>query len=420
MEAGGTLVLRKVRLISPLKGETSLFDEVVDIYVENGEVKGIERTSGNPRAIVFPGFIDLHVHFPQLDIMGLRSDTLLYWLRELVFKHEAKLSDEKFAEDLAKRFIKALIENGTTTAMVFSSIHQRATDILFREASKSQLILFIGKTMMDANSPSYLSETTSNSIRESVELLERWNGFQGKLFYVFTPRFALSCTEELMRETGRLARSYNVFIQSHVSENRDEVREVKRIFKRDYIQLLDEVGLLWEKTVLAHGIHLNEGEAQLLAERKVSIAHCPDSNFFLRSGRFPYSLMREAGVRFGLGSDVGAGTSLYMPYHAKVMIYTQVPEGGGGAEISLEEAFRKFTLDSAEILGLDHLVGSVELGKRGDLVLFSPDKLGRGSTRDILSRLIFRSPEIKPEVVIVNGVPLFQTPQAPEALERIN
>jgi guanine deaminase len=268
-----------------------------------------------PGTLWMPGFVDTHVHYPQTAIIGSASGPLLDWLATSVFPEEARFADRSYAELIAERFCRSMLSQGTTTAAIFSSSHIGATDVLFNTLARFRLGAELGLTLMDRGAPDDVLCPADEAIADSLELIDRWhNKDDGRLRFCVTPRFGLSCTPHLLREAGRLAARHELFVQTHISENSAELTATAEAFPqaRDYLAVYEEFGLLHERSLFAHCIWLSDSEWSRLAQAKASVAHCPDSNFFLGSGSMPLSESFQRQVRVGLGSDVGAGRSFSM------------------------------------------------------------------------------------------------------------
>src|SRR5262245_13377242 len=264
---------------------------------------------------IVPGFIDTHVHLPQYGIMGKGTGELLTWLNTYTYPEEARFADPEYAARISEVFFDEMIANGTTSAAIYASVHEQATDGAFRTAQRKGVRAFIGKVMMDQNSPAALQESTDQSIAASLRLFEKWNGAaEGRLHYIFTPRFAGSCSMDLMKRVGRIAQEWGAFVQSHLSENKAEVEWIRKLFPEhsSYAAVYDSAQLLHARSIMAHCIHLSAEETHLLAKRGTNIAFCPYSNRTLRSGMMPYRRLREAGLNIALGTDVAGGPSLSM------------------------------------------------------------------------------------------------------------
>ncbi len=354
--------------------------------------------------IIMPGLIDCHVHLPQYDMVAMDGYVLLDWLNTYTFPAERRFESPKLAEDAAKRFFHALKANGTTAAAIYNTVHKEATDIAFKEAEKSGLRVFMGKVMMDQNSPDFLLEKTEDSLSQSEELCKKWNGKDnGRLNYVFTPRFAPTCSEKLMKEVSALAKKYNAYIQTHLSENRGELLWVKELFpqRRDYTDVYYDAGILTPKTIMAHCVWLSPSELKVLSQTSTKIAHCASSNFFLKSGIFDLGKTLAEGIDVGLGSDVGGGPNLSLfremanSCNASKVKYIQ--ENGNVKNIDYIGAFYLATKGGAKVLSVDEIVGDLNPGKEADFIvvdaaLVDPKKnIKNKSGKEILSQLVYRA-----------------------------
>lgn len=365
-------------VLNPIEpGRVELYDPGY-LVVEYGRI--LRLTSEDPRQefpdarfmdfsgkAIIPGLIDTHVHLPQYGILGVGRGELLEWLRDYTYPEEARFADPEYAWTISETFFKELVLNGTTAAAIYSSVHEEATDIAFRMAGKARIRAFIGKVMMDHNSPEELSETTADSLRASNRLFEKWDGADGgRLRYVYTPRFAGSCSMELLRQAGSAARERGAFVQSHLSENQEEVRLIRKLFPESssYTDVYHRAGLLHGKSIMAHCIHLSPEEVQLMARTRTNVAFCPYSNRTLRSGTMPYKVLREAGLNIGLGTDIAGGPSISM--------LDQIKEASPIA--SPEEALYLATLGGAKVLGLEDYVGNFKPGKDADFVITDRDR----------------------------------------------
>lgn len=346
--------------------------------------------------LIVPGFVDLHLHAPQLEMIGSYGGHLLEWLERYTFPNEAKFASPAHAERVSRSFFDELYRHGTLTALIFSTIHAEATDILFSEAERRQFRAVLGKTMMDRNAPDALLEDPRSSFEQSRELARKWIG-RGKLGYAITPRFAPTSTPELLELAGELAAEFpSAWVHTHVSENLSEIAWVRTLFPGidSYAGVYDRFGLLGPKTVLAHGIHLSDAELDLLVERGVRIAHCPNSNLFLGSGLFPMQRVRARGIPFGLGTDIGAGTTLSM---FTVMADAYKVQQVLGNVLNPIQLWYLATLAGAEALSLEGETGSLEPGKAADFVvidlaatpLLEKRVAGVTTAEELLAALIF-------------------------------
>jgi guanine deaminase len=324
-------------------------------------------------AILLPGLIDVHVHYPQIAVIGAMGLRLLEWLRTRTLPEEARLGDAEVARDTARRFVRALLANGTTTALVFGSHFPHAQEALFSEAELAGLRMTSGLVVSDRNLLPELHVSPEQAHESSRALIERWHG-RGRLRYAVTPRFSVSCTEGMLEACGSvLDGAPELLFTSHINENVSEIEAVAELFpwSHDYLGTYERFGLVRRCSVLAHDVHPSGDELGRLAAAGASVAHCPSSNAFLGSGIFPMQRHREVGVRFALGTDVGAGTGLSLLKEGLMAYHVQMvrPEGrliGPGHLLYLA------TRAGAEALGIEDEVGDLSPGKSADLVLIRP------------------------------------------------
>lgn len=320
---------------------------------------------------LLPGFIDTHVHFPQIDVIASYGAQLLEWLEKFTFPEETKFSDRNHADQAAKFFLDRLVENGTTTASVFCTVHPQSVDALFSESEARGMRMIAGKCLMDRHAPDGLRDTAESGIRESIELIERWHGHARSL-YAITPRFAATSTPEQMRAMGELAARYpSTYIQSHVAENKSEIEWIAELFPehRSYLDVYDRYGLLRDKSIYAHCIYLDDVDRARMTAAGATPSFCPTSNLFIGSGLYNLQTALAAGNRVSLGSDVGGGTSYSMLRTLGEAYKVQQLQG-----ISLSPAYALYlaTLGGAKALSLDDKLGSIEAGKEADFVLIDP------------------------------------------------
>jgi guanine deaminase len=355
-----------------------------------------DETDCGRNALITPGFIDTHLHAPQLEMIGSYGGHLLEWLNRYTFPTERKFEDAGHARRVARAFYDELLRNGTLSALIFSTIHATATDIFFEEAERRGFRGIIGKTMMDRHAPEYLLDATPRqSYEESRALLEKWHG-RGLLRYAITPRFAPTSTPELLEVAGTLKSEFpEAWVHTHISENQNEVRWVQELFpEAEYADVYDRYGLLGDRTVLAHGVWLSEEELDLLARRGARVAHCPNSNLFLGSGLFKLHHTLNAGVIVGLGSDIGAGTT---PSLFNAMADAYKVQQVQHVSLSPFHLWYLATLGGARALTLDAETGSLEAGKSADFLvldlhatpLLSLRTERASSLEDLLAGLIF-------------------------------
>lgn len=286
------------------------------LYKEiNNEFKGLKIIDYGD-AMIIPGFVDIHLHAPQFANLGLGLDMeLMPWLEEYTFPEEGKFSDVSYAKRVYSSLIKELWKSGTTRSCIFATIHKNSTKLLMDMIAKSGLSAYVGKVNMDRNSPDYLTEKTQDSVCDTEEILKEYSNKYKIVKPIVTPRFVPSCSTELLRKLGFLAKKYNAPVQSHLCENYNEVSFVKKLHPncKNYTSLYDEAGLLGEvPTIMAHCVLVDRDEIELLARKKVFIAHCPSSNCNLASGNAPIRRLLNSGVKVGLASDISGGNSLSM------------------------------------------------------------------------------------------------------------
>jgi guanine deaminase len=324
-----------------------------------------------PGKIIVPGFIDCHVHFPQLDIIASYGEQLLDWLNRYAYPAEARFADEAYAREIANVFLDELLRNGTTSALVFGTVHAHSADAILEAAEVRGMRLIAGKVLMDTNCPDALQDTAESAYADSKALIERWHG-KGRLGYAITPRFALTSSEEQLTAAGQLASEYpDVWIHTHLAENKAEVEEIARQFpeSRSYLDVYDQHGLLRERAVFAHCLHMDDEDRSCMAAKGGAAAFCPTSNLFLGSGLFDLRAMRGANVRVGLGTDVGGGTSLSLlttASEAYKVLHLQ------DQALPATRALYLATLGAAEALYLDDKVGNFKPGKEADFVVLDP------------------------------------------------
>jgi guanine deaminase len=358
--------------------------------------------------VLMPGMVDLHAHLPQIPNAGLGSGLdLLTWLDRYIFPLE-RAYDRSVAERQAPAAFRAFAAAGTTTVVTYAALWPDSTDAAFAAAEKHGIRAVIGKVMMDRLTydtdidPGEILET---SLRQSDELATRWHGAAGgRLHYAFTPRFAISCTEEMLRESALLAAHHGAYWQSHLSEDVGEIGEVGRLFPaaRDYLDVYDRIGALGARSILAHAVHLSDREVARLVASDSRVAHCPASNLFLSSGMMPLGAYRAAGMTIGLGSDVAAGpeVSIFSVMRAGAVTQRALEVTGTGDRahgLRPLDWIRLGSLDGARVLGLDADIGSLEVGKEADVIAIDPrftnplpTDAPPSTADDIASRLVFR------------------------------
>lgn len=326
-----------------------------------------------PNRLIMPGFIDAHVHYPQVQIMGAHGEQLLDWLNKYTFIAEKMYADTDHAKANAQFFCDELLKNGTTTAATFCTVHPQSVDALFSAASKRNMTMIAGKVMMDRNAPDRLLDTPELAYDQSSALIKKWHG-KGRALYALTPRFAPCCTpEQLMMAQALRGEFPDVYVQSHLCENLDEIAWVDELFPDhdSYLTVYDHYGLTGPRSLYGHGIHLKQAEWQSLIDRQTTVVHCPTSNMFLGSGLFDLERTQNAGheIPVAIGTDVGAGTSLSL---IKTLSEAYKVAQLRGATITSLQAFYMITLGGACALDLDKNIGSFDAGKAGDIVVLNP------------------------------------------------
>jgi guanine deaminase len=365
----------------PLTGAGVEYFEDGVLLVEHGRVKavgdaramaqqGLDLTQCRhfPDHLLMPGFIDSHIHYPQTSVIASYGEQLLDWLHNFTFPTELQFSDPDFAAAAADEFLKFLLQNGTTSAMVYTTVFAQSTHAFFSAAEKMNLRMIAGKVMMDRNAPPGLLDTPASSEADCRELIETWHN-QKRLQYALTPRFAPTSTPEQLALTGKLYREYQgLYLQTHLSENTQEIAWIKSLYPsaRDYLDVYDHYGLLGPRSVFGHGIHLSDLEVQRLAQTHSGIAFCPTSNLFLGSGLLNMARLEDAGIPVSLATDVGGGTSFsQLRSLAEAYKILQLQ----GQNLHPLKGFYMATLGNARALQLDHCIGNFEKGKEADFIL---------------------------------------------------
>jgi guanine deaminase len=318
--------------------------------------------------LIMPGFVDTHIHYPQTEMIAAFGEKLLEWLETYTFPVESKFSDPVYARGIADRFLDELLRAGTTTALVFGTVHKESVDAFFEACEVRNLRMVAGKVMMDRNAPEYLVDTPESSFTDTQALIDKWHN-RGRARYAVTPRFAPTSTSAQLKKAGELLENNpGVYMHTHLSENLDEVAWVKELFPEcdGYLDTYDQAGLLGRRSVFAHCLHLTDGEWDRMAESQSNIAFCPTSNLFLGSGLFPLSRAVEADVRVGMGTDVGGGSSF--------SILQTLNEAYKVLQLRNEtltpfKGFYLATLGGAQVLDMSDVIGNFESGKEADFLI---------------------------------------------------
>ena len=326
---------------------------------------------------IAPGFVDTHIHYAQTDVIGSPADGLLPWLHDYTFPQETRFADPAHAQAVAAFFLDELMRHGVTTALTFATAHSVSVDAFFNEAQARQLRMISGRVLQDRHSPDGLRDSSAaQSLYETEALIQRWHGV-GRLGYAITPRFAPTSSEAQLRGAGELAQAHaDVWVQTHVAENADEIRWVAELFphSRSYLGVYEDMGLLRERSVYAHCLHLDANDRDLMAERGASAAVCPTSNLFLDSGFFDFTLAQSHRLKHGLASDVGGGTS-FSPFHTMHAAYTVARQsvGKSGHSLSANHVWWLHTAGAANALGLDGVCGNLNTGCEADFIVINPN-----------------------------------------------
>lgn len=318
--------------------------------------------------LIIPGMIDTHIHFPQVEVIASYGEQLLDWLNNYTFPAERQFEDKAYASKIANFFLDELLKNGTTTALVFGTVHKQSVEAFFEASEQRNTRMICGKVMMNRNAPEFLCDTPESSYEDSKALIEAWHN-KGRQLYAVTPRFAITSTEEQLQKAGQLMAEYpDVYMQTHISENKDEVAFVQELFpdSLDYLDVYDQYGLLGQRSVFAHGIHLTEREHQRFREAGSSVSFCPTSNLFLGSGLLDIKELEQEQVAYSVATDVGGGTSFSMLQTLnEAYKVTQL----NGNKLSALKSLYLATLGNAKTLQLDDKIGSFKAGNEADFAV---------------------------------------------------
>jgi guanine deaminase len=318
--------------------------------------------------LLVPGFIDCHVHYPQIDMIASCGTQLLDWLERYAYPAECRFASEEHATEVARYFTDTLLRNGTTTALVFATVHAHSADAIFAEAGRRNMRLIAGKVLMDRNCPAELRDAPGASIEQSRRMIDRWHG-KGRLSYAITPRFAITSTNEQLTAAGRLAAERpDVYVHTHLAENADEISLARKLFPqcRSYLDVYESFGLLRERSVFAHCLHIDDEDRRQMHRRNASMAFCPGSNLFLGSGLFDLRAATDYRIPVGIGSDVGGGTSLNL---LRTLSDAYKVLQLKGQSLPGFRALYLATLGAAEALRLDQKIGNLASGKEADFIL---------------------------------------------------
>lgn len=373
------------------------------------------------RSILMPGFVDAHIHYAQVEIIGSYGEQLLEWLQKYTFPTEAKFNDDGHAQRIAEFFLAELLRNGTTCASVFCTSAPGSVDAIFEAALQRNMLILAGKMMMDSHAPPAILDTAQSSYDDSKALIERWRG-RGRSLYTLSPRFALTSSPRQLELAGALMREYaELRLQSHISENLAEIARARELYpqRKHYSDIYDYYGLLDARAIYGHGIHLSEEELRRFHETGAKLAHCPTSNFFIGSGLFDIAKTRAAPrpVTVGLGTDVGGGTSFSMLQTMKAAYKMAQLQG---ISLTAIQCFYLATLGSAQALGIAERVGSFAVGREADIIALDPRATSllalrsdvAGSFEEMLFALMICADDRAIEATYVAGEALYQRAEA--------
>ncbi len=346
------------------------------LLVEGGRITGVQPGEQAPGdgwvqhdhrgQLLMPGFIDTHVHSPQIDMIASYGAELLDWLNTYTFPAEMRFADPAVSEAGAARFLDALLESGTTSAVVFPTVHKVSVDTLFAAASERGMRLITGKVLMDRNAPPALCDDVASAERDCTDLIDRWHGV-GRNAYAVTVRFAPTSSPAQLAMAGALCAAHpTTYMQTHLAENRAEVEWVRSLFPeaRSYLDVYARAGLLHPRSVLAHGIWLDDNDRAALQGSGAQIAHSPSSNLFLGSGLFDWQAAVQAQVKVSVATDVGGGTSLSMQ---RTLADAYKVQALAGQRLTAWKALHSATRGAAETLGLVREIGSFDVGCTADV-----------------------------------------------------
>ena len=385
-----TKTLIRARTLTFTRAPSSLDDEGAYLYesdgalvVENGLIvasgaygavkaempNDIEEIDHRPH-LILPGFVDTHLHFPQMQVIGSYAANLLEWLNTYTFPEECRFVESAHAERIARHFFDEMIRHGTTTAAAYCSVHKASADAFFAEALRRDMRMVAGKVMMDRNAPQGLLDTPQMGYDETRAVIEQWHG-KGRNHVAITPRFAITSTPEQMSAAQALAREFpDLHVQTHLSENREEIDFTCSLFPDaiDYTDIYARYGLMGRKTLLGHCIHLSEREMDVMSETGAVAVHCPTSNLFLGSGLFPFRGLttRKNPVRVSFATDIGGGTSYSM---LRTMDEAYKIQQLLGERLNPFESFYYMTLGNARALSLEDRIGTLEPGTDADFIV---------------------------------------------------
>ena len=335
--------------------------------------QGIIPIQDETGKLLMPGFVDGHIHAVQNGVIASYGTQLLDWLEDYTFPYESHFKDQVFCKTNINFFFKELLKNGTTTAAIYSSVHQESLEAIMEKGAELNMRIIAGKTNMDRNAPQELIEDTQSTFETNMQMIEKYHKYK-RLSYALTPRFAITSTPQQLEYLEKLKKRHpKMHVQTHISENAQEIETVKELFpeRSDYLNVYEHYGLLSKNTLLGHGIHFSESEWKRVKKSQASLVHCPTSNLFLGSGLFNLQKCLEMEIPIALGSDIGGGTSFSMIKTAAAAYQVAALRDFKPNAINL---FYLLTLGGAHALGLDNNIGNFQEGKEADFILIDLNK----------------------------------------------
>ncbi len=345
-----------------------IVDQVGDAKVLLNDLPKEVKITHYETGLIMPGFIDTHVHYPQTEMIASYGEQLLEWLENYTFPAEREFSDFQHGKRVAEFFLSELLNAGTTSALVFGTVHKESVDAFFTVAEKINLRMICGKVLMDRNCPDYLRDTADSGYDDSKLLIKKWHK-KGRLQYAITPRFAPTSTDKQLHRAGELLKEFpDVYMQTHLSENQNEINWVKELFpdSKNYLDVYDTSQLLGRRSIFAHGVHLHDSECKRLSETHSALSFCPSSNLFLGSGLFNLTQAQDFDVNVSFGSDIGAGTTFSMLSTINEGYKTQQLRGD---KLSPYQSFYLATLGGAVALDLEGTIGNFLPGNEADFIV---------------------------------------------------
>jgi len=404
-----TTTIVKNALIVTMDAQEAVFEG--DLLIEDDRIRQVARKIDFPADdvivaddfIVLPGFIQTHVHLCQALFRNLADDlSLLDWLQRKIWPFEGAHTPDTLRIS-ARLGLAEMIRSGTTTILDMGTVHHQ--DVIFEELAASGIRAFAGKTMMDFGQlPASLHETTDESLKESLRLLEKWHNFgNGRLQYAIAPRFALSCSEQLLIEAGKMAAHYGVLLHTHASENKQETALIRERFGVGNIALFDKLGIAGPNLCLAHCIWSDEEEHRLLKEKDIKVLHCPSANLKLGSGIAPVPAYLERGITVSLGAD-GAPCNNNMDIFTEMRLAALIQKPVHGPQsMPAKKVVQMATINGARTLGIENQVGSIETGKLADLTFIRKNQIHSTPYENVYSKLVYSTHASDVEHVMVNG-----------------